>query len=97
MMPTNCTLSSFMRRLLTGYAVNFNRTHYRTGHLFQNRYKSTYIRHLGPRKTRKNTKKHEKLNYYSKTVIHHKGYVVKLFNLLISFVYFVLFVDNCFF
>jgi hypothetical protein len=29
-----------MKRLLTGYAVNFNRHHNRCGHLFQNRYKS---------------------------------------------------------
>jgi hypothetical protein len=29
-----------MRRLLTGYAVTFNLRHRRTGHLFQNRYKS---------------------------------------------------------
>lgn len=29
-----------MRRLLTGYAVSFNRRHNRSGHLFQNRYKS---------------------------------------------------------
>jgi REP element-mobilizing transposase RayT len=33
-------LSSFMRKLLTGYAINYNRRHYRHGHLFQNRYKS---------------------------------------------------------
>lgn len=33
-------LSHFMRRLLTGYAVYFNRRHKRSGHLFQNRYKS---------------------------------------------------------
>jgi REP element-mobilizing transposase RayT len=33
-------LSVLMRRLLTGYAVNFNRRHKRSGHLFQNRYKS---------------------------------------------------------
>lgn len=33
-------LSTLMRRLLTGYAVNFNRRHKRHGHLFQNRYKS---------------------------------------------------------
>jgi len=33
-------LSGFMRRLLTGYAVFFNRRHKRWGHLFQNRYKS---------------------------------------------------------
>ncbi len=33
-------LSSFMRRLLTGYAINFNRRHNRAGYLFQNRYKS---------------------------------------------------------
>jgi hypothetical protein len=29
-----------MRRLLTGYAINFNLRQKRTGHLFQNRYKS---------------------------------------------------------
>ena len=29
-----------MRRLLTGYAVNFNLRHKRSGHLFQNRFKS---------------------------------------------------------
>ena len=33
-------LSAFMRRLLTGYAVSYNRRHRRWGHLFQNRYKS---------------------------------------------------------
>jgi len=33
-------LSSSMRKLLTGYAVHFNRRHRRHGHLFQNRYKS---------------------------------------------------------
>jgi REP element-mobilizing transposase RayT len=33
-------LSGFMRRLLTGYAVTFNLRHTRSGHLFQNRYKS---------------------------------------------------------
>src|SRR5450631_2426346 len=36
----NIPLSGFMRRLLTGYAVTSNRRHDRTGHLFQNRYKS---------------------------------------------------------
>ena len=29
-----------MRRLMTGYAVTFNKKHKRSGHLFQNRYKS---------------------------------------------------------
>ena len=38
--PTLVPLSHFMRRLLTGYAVVFNRKHSRSGHLFQNRYKS---------------------------------------------------------
>ena len=38
--PTAEKLSSFMRRLLTGYAVTFNLRHRRSGHLFQNRYKS---------------------------------------------------------
>jgi REP element-mobilizing transposase RayT len=33
-------LSRSMRRLLTGYAGAFNRRHRRSGHLFQNRYKS---------------------------------------------------------
>ncbi|WAC08357.1 MAG: transposase [Thermodesulfobacteriota bacterium] len=33
-------ISSFMRKLLTGYAIRFNRKHQRNGHLFQNRYKS---------------------------------------------------------
>ena len=33
-------LASIMRRLLTGYAVSFNRRHKRHGQLFQNRYKS---------------------------------------------------------
>jgi len=33
-------ISSVMRRLLTGYAIFFNKRHRRSGHLFQNRYKS---------------------------------------------------------
>jgi REP element-mobilizing transposase RayT len=33
-------VSTVMLRLLTGYAVSFNRRHKRSGHLFQNRYKS---------------------------------------------------------
>jgi putative transposase len=33
-------MSTVMRRLLTGYAMNYNRRHRRSGHLFQNRYKS---------------------------------------------------------
>ncbi len=33
-------LPKYMRRLLTGYAVTYNRRHQRYGHLFQNRYKS---------------------------------------------------------
>jgi len=33
-------LSTFMRRLLSGYAQYYNRRHQRVGHLFQNRYKS---------------------------------------------------------
>jgi putative transposase len=33
-------ISIIMRRLLTGYALWFNRTHRRQGHLFQNRFKS---------------------------------------------------------
>jgi putative transposase len=33
-------LSTVMARLLSGYAVSFNKRHKRVGHLFQNRYKS---------------------------------------------------------
>ena len=33
-------VATLMSRLLTGYAVSFNRRHRRIGHLFQNRYKS---------------------------------------------------------
>jgi putative transposase len=36
----NVPIAAFMRRLLTGYAMGFNRRHRRSGHLFQNRYKS---------------------------------------------------------
>ena len=36
----NQPLSLFMKRLLTGHAITFNRRHKRSGHLFQNRYKS---------------------------------------------------------
>ena len=45
-------LATLMRRLLTGYAVGFNRRHKRHGQLFQNRYKSiacqeeVYLREL---------------------------------------------------
>ena len=39
-MPTAVPLSTLMRRLLTGYAVFYNRKYRRSGHLFQNRYKS---------------------------------------------------------
>lgn len=40
LMPTEGALSNLMRRLLTGHAVYFNRKYTRSGHLFQNRYKS---------------------------------------------------------
>jgi REP element-mobilizing transposase RayT len=33
-------ISKFMRCLLTGYALRYNRKYHRSGHLFQNRYKS---------------------------------------------------------
>ena len=33
-------LSTYMRRLLTGYAISYNLRHSRHGHLFQNRFKS---------------------------------------------------------
>ena len=34
------TISKLMKRLLTGYALTYNRRHGRSGHLFQNRYQS---------------------------------------------------------
>jgi len=41
LMRTGATpLSKIMRRLMTGHAVTFNKRHKRSGHLFQNRYKS---------------------------------------------------------
>jgi REP element-mobilizing transposase RayT len=40
LMPTEASLSTLMRRLLTGYAISFNHRHRRAGHLFQNRYHS---------------------------------------------------------
>ncbi len=36
-------LARFMRRVLTGYALTYNRRHKRVGHLFQNRYKSIVV------------------------------------------------------
>ena len=36
-------LSKYMTRLLTGYAVFYNRRHGRHGHLFQNRFKSIIV------------------------------------------------------
>jgi REP element-mobilizing transposase RayT len=36
----NIPVSTVMRRLLTGYAIWFNRSRRRFGHLFQNRFKS---------------------------------------------------------
>ena len=36
-------LSKYMKRLLTGYAVFYNRRHDRHGHLFQNRFKSIVV------------------------------------------------------
>jgi len=41
--PEGASLSSVMRRLMTGHAVRFNRRHGRKGHLFQNRYKSIVV------------------------------------------------------
>jgi len=43
--PEGVLLASFMRRLLTSYAVYFNKRHKRSGHLFQNRYASFSVQH----------------------------------------------------
>jgi putative transposase len=73
--PQKTKMASFMRRLLTGYAVYFNLRHGRSGHLFQNRYKSIvcqedpyllelvrYI-HLNPIRARL-VKEMKELDYY---------------------------------
>jgi len=41
--PGESCLSPVMRRLMTGYAVTYNKRHKRQGHLFQNRYKSFVV------------------------------------------------------
>ncbi len=47
-------LSEMMHHAMTGYAINFNLRHHRTGHLFQNRYKAIicdleeYLTELAP-------------------------------------------------
>lgn len=41
--PEETHLSTIMQRLMTGYAINFNKRHQRIGHLFQNRYKSIVV------------------------------------------------------
>jgi len=41
-------IATVMRRLLTGYAMYFNRRHRRYGRLFQNRYKSITILRMSP-------------------------------------------------
>jgi len=41
--PGEDGLSGFMRRLLTGYAVAFNRRYGRVGHLVQNRFRSELV------------------------------------------------------
>jgi REP element-mobilizing transposase RayT len=43
MRPCEASLSTLMRRLMTGYAVWHNKRHDRVGHLFQNRYKSIIV------------------------------------------------------
>lgn len=81
-------ISRVMQRLLTGYAVSFNRRHRRHGHLFQNRYKSIlcqedayllelvrYI-HLNPLRANivDNLKALEKYPYCGHSVFFKKGY-----------------------
>jgi putative transposase len=41
--PSETHLCTIMQRLMTGYAVNFNKKYNRKGHLFQNRYKSIVV------------------------------------------------------
>jgi len=69
-------ISTFMRRLMTGHATWFNTRHQRSGHLFQNRFKSilcqedTYLLelvryiHLNPLRARQ-VKDYKELSQYS--------------------------------
>lgn len=41
--PEEMHLSTLMQRLMTAHALHFNKRHKRTGHLFQNRYKSIVV------------------------------------------------------
>jgi REP element-mobilizing transposase RayT len=41
--PAEMHLSTLMQRLMTAHALHFNKRHKRTGHLFQNRYKSIVV------------------------------------------------------
>jgi putative transposase len=41
--PAEMHLSTLMQRLMTAHALHFNKRHQRTGHLFQNRYKSIVV------------------------------------------------------
>ena len=42
-------IATLMRRLLTGHAIYYNQRHRRSGHLFQNRYKSILCATLSSR------------------------------------------------
>jgi len=41
--PVEASMAEMMRRVLTGHSVRHNKRHRRTGHLFQNRYKSIVV------------------------------------------------------
>jgi REP element-mobilizing transposase RayT len=86
-------LSEFMRRLMTSYAIFYNKKYKRKGHLFQNRYKSIicdkeeYLKpliryiHLNPVKA--GTIRFELLRTYPYTS-HHEMFKRKSKNLLIN-------------
>jgi REP element-mobilizing transposase RayT len=84
----NAAISRVMQRLLTGYAISFNRRHDRQGHLFQNRYKSIlcqeeayllelvrYI-HLNPLRAKivRNLKELREYPYCGHSAFFKKGY-----------------------
>ena len=41
--PNGCELGELMKRLMTSYAIHFNNSYERVGHLFQDRYKSEVV------------------------------------------------------
>lgn len=75
-------LSTLMRRLLTGYAVSFNRRYKRHGQLFQNRYKSIICQEDVYLKSRQKTRAEARGLYCYRAVVELGYSLVDLVRLL---------------